>query len=180
MIPSGSPTLVITASCCKLLSVHQRADCQTATGAMARCTFDVLEHGNKGEPPPARKPRRQQRKQRGGGESQPARSSRCTVRTMLAFCFFNLNHKHNMVETKLMPPPNCSTRCQKLRGIPDFPSERITDLEAAIRQMRQLSCILDSRKDPKTKTNSTLHLQKASRGASRGASSPFQGGFKGA
>ena len=34
--------------------------------------------------------------------------------------------------------------CQKLRGIPDVPSQRITDLEAAIRQMRQLSCILDS------------------------------------
>ena len=34
--------------------------------------------------------------------------------------------------------------CQKLRGIQDVPSQRITDLEAAIRQMRQLSCILDS------------------------------------
>ena len=34
--------------------------------------------------------------------------------------------------------------CQKLRGIPDVPFQRITDLEAAIRQMRQLSCILDS------------------------------------
>ena len=34
--------------------------------------------------------------------------------------------------------------CQKLRGIPDVPSQRITDLEAAIRQMRQLSCIWDS------------------------------------
>ena len=34
--------------------------------------------------------------------------------------------------------------CQKLRGITDVPSQRITDLEAAIRQMRQLSCILDS------------------------------------
>ena len=33
--------------------------------------------------------------------------------------------------------------CQKLRGIQDVPSQRITDLEAAIRQMRQLSCILD-------------------------------------
>ena len=31
--------------------------------------------------------------------------------------------------------------CQKLRGIPDVPSQRISDLEAAIRQMRQLSCI---------------------------------------
>ena len=34
--------------------------------------------------------------------------------------------------------------CQKLRGIPDVPFQRITDLEAAMRQMRQLSCILDS------------------------------------
>ena len=31
--------------------------------------------------------------------------------------------------------------CQKLRGIPDVPHQRITDLETAI---RQLSCILDS------------------------------------
>ena len=34
--------------------------------------------------------------------------------------------------------------CQKLRGIPDVPLERITDLETTIRQLRQLSCILDS------------------------------------
>ena len=39
--------------------------------------------------------------------------------------------------------------CQKLRGIPDVPSQRITDLEAAIRQMRQLSCI--ARSPPVTK-----------------------------
>ena len=29
-------------------------------------------------------------------------------------------------------------------GIPDIPPQRITDLETAIRQLRQLSCILDS------------------------------------
>ena len=34
--------------------------------------------------------------------------------------------------------------CQKLQGIQDVPSQRVTDLEAAIRQIRQLSCILDS------------------------------------
>ena len=34
--------------------------------------------------------------------------------------------------------------CQKLQGIQDVPSQRVTDLEAAIRQLRQLSCILDS------------------------------------
>ena len=34
--------------------------------------------------------------------------------------------------------------CQKLRAIPDIPPQRITDLETAIRQLRQLSCILDS------------------------------------
>ena len=34
--------------------------------------------------------------------------------------------------------------CQKLRGIPDVPPQRITDLETATRQLRQLSCILDS------------------------------------
>ena len=35
--------------------------------------------------------------------------------------------------------------CQKLQGIPDVPAQRITDLETSIRQLRQLSCILDSR-----------------------------------
>ena len=34
--------------------------------------------------------------------------------------------------------------CQKLRGIPDVPTQRIIDLEATIRQLRQLSCILNS------------------------------------
>ena len=34
--------------------------------------------------------------------------------------------------------------CQKLRGISDIPPQRITDLETTIRQLRQLSCILDS------------------------------------
>ena len=34
--------------------------------------------------------------------------------------------------------------CQKLLGISDVPPQRITDLETAIRQLRQLSCILDS------------------------------------
>jgi hypothetical protein len=34
--------------------------------------------------------------------------------------------------------------CQKLRGIPDVPIQRITSLDEATRQLRQLSCILDS------------------------------------
>ena len=34
--------------------------------------------------------------------------------------------------------------CQKLQGIQSVASQRVTDLEAAIRQIRQLSCILDS------------------------------------
>ena len=34
--------------------------------------------------------------------------------------------------------------CQKLRGIPDVPPQIITYLEATIRQLRQLSCILNS------------------------------------
>ena len=34
--------------------------------------------------------------------------------------------------------------CQKLRDIPDVPPQRIIDLEATIRQLRQLSCILNS------------------------------------
>ena len=33
--------------------------------------------------------------------------------------------------------------CQKLQGIQDVPSQRVIDLEASIRQLRQLSCILD-------------------------------------
>ena len=34
--------------------------------------------------------------------------------------------------------------CQKLQGIQTIPSQRVTDLEAAICQLRQISCILDS------------------------------------
>ena len=34
--------------------------------------------------------------------------------------------------------------CQKLQGIQNIPSQRVTDLEAAIHQLRQISCILDS------------------------------------
>ena len=34
--------------------------------------------------------------------------------------------------------------CQKLQGIQNIPSQRVTDLEAAIRQLRQIKCILDS------------------------------------
>ena len=37
-----------------------------------------------------------------------------------------------------MLPPNFSITCQKLRGISDVPPQRITDLETAIRQLRQL------------------------------------------
>ena len=33
---------------------------------------------------------------------------------------------------------------QKLQGIQDISSQRVIDLEASIRQLRQLSCILDS------------------------------------
>ena len=33
---------------------------------------------------------------------------------------------------------------QKLRGIPEVPPQRITDLDNATRQLHQLSCILDS------------------------------------
>ena len=34
--------------------------------------------------------------------------------------------------------------CQKLQSIQNIPSQRVTDLEAAIRQLRQINCILDS------------------------------------
>jgi len=34
--------------------------------------------------------------------------------------------------------------CQKLQGIQNIPSQRVIDLEAAIRQLRQIGCILDS------------------------------------
>ena len=30
--------------------------------------------------------------------------------------------------------------CQKLQGIQNIPSQRVTDLEAAIRQLRQIGC----------------------------------------
>ena len=33
---------------------------------------------------------------------------------------------------------------QKLQGIQNIPSQRVADLEAAIRQLRQIGCILDS------------------------------------
>ena len=33
---------------------------------------------------------------------------------------------------------------QKLQGIQNIPSQRVTDLDAAIRQLRQIGCILDS------------------------------------
>ena len=33
---------------------------------------------------------------------------------------------------------------QKLQGIQNIPSQRVNDLEAAIRQLRQIGCILDS------------------------------------
>ena len=34
--------------------------------------------------------------------------------------------------------------CHKLRGTPEVPPQRITDLDNATRQLHQLSCILDS------------------------------------
>ena len=34
-------------------------------------------------------------------------------------------------------------KARQKQGIQDVPSQRVTDLEAAIRQLRQLSCILD-------------------------------------
>ena len=34
--------------------------------------------------------------------------------------------------------------CQKLQGVQNIPAQRVTDLEATIRQLRQISCILDS------------------------------------
>jgi len=33
---------------------------------------------------------------------------------------------------------------QKLQGIQNIPSQRVIDLEAAIRQLRQIGCILDT------------------------------------
>ena len=33
---------------------------------------------------------------------------------------------------------------QKLQGIQNIPSQRVIDLEAAMRQLRQIGCILDS------------------------------------
>ena len=44
----------------------------------------------------------------------------------------------------MLPPKLLGKACQKLQGIQDVPSQRVMDLEASIRQLRQLSCILDS------------------------------------
>ena len=48
------------------------------------------------------------------------------------------------VTTSQIPTKLLDKACQKLQGIQSVPSQRVTDLEAAIRQIRQLSCILDS------------------------------------
>ena len=45
---------------------------------------------------------------------------------------------------KLMLPPNCLTKHARSFRHPKHPSQRVTDLEAAIRQLRQIKCILDS------------------------------------
>ena len=50
-------------------------------------------------------------------------------------------HCAKSLQTRLML---LDKACQKLRGIPDVPPQRITDLENTTRQLRQLSCILDS------------------------------------
>ena len=43
-----------------------------------------------------------------------------------------------------MLPPNCSTRHARSFKVSKISSQRVTDLEAATRQLRQISCILDS------------------------------------
>ena len=50
----------------------------------------------------------------------------------------------NRLATSITATKLLDKACQKLRGIPDVPPQRITDLEATIRQLRQLSCILNS------------------------------------
>jgi len=44
----------------------------------------------------------------------------------------------------MLPPKLLDKACQKLQGIQNIPAQRVTDLEAAIRQLRQISYILDS------------------------------------
>jgi len=50
------------------------------------------------------------------------------------------------VDQQGFEPPTavCQKARQKLQGIQNIPSQRVTDLEAAIRQLRQIGCILDS------------------------------------
>ena len=48
------------------------------------------------------------------------------------------------VKKSKLPPNFLRKRGQKLRGISDVPPQRIADLDNATRQLRQLSCILDS------------------------------------
>ena len=57
--------------------------------------------------------------------------------TQLSLCQVTTSEVH--AATKLL-----DKACQKLQGIQDVPSQRVIDLEASIRQLRQLSCILDS------------------------------------
>ena len=86
-------------------------------------------------------------------QRKPGPKSSATRHQGLLFVFFsqsfsNINHSMTLCQvttsevdaaTKLL-----DKACQKLQGIQSVPSQRVTDLEAAIRQIRQLSCILDS------------------------------------
>ena len=55
--------------------------------------------------------------------------------------------------------------CQKLQGVHNIPSQRVTDLEAAIRQLRQISCILDS-----CTVSASYEVSQAQKATAKGAS----------
>ena len=59
--------------------------------------------------------------------------------TQLTLCQVTITTSEIDAATKLL-----DKACQELHGIQSVPAQRVTDLETAIRQIRQLSCILDS------------------------------------
>ena len=55
--------------------------------------------------------------------------------------------------------------CQKLQGVQNIPAQRVIDLEATIRQLRQISCILDS-----CTISASYEVSQAQKATAKGAS----------
>ena len=78
-------------------------------------------------------------------------------------------HCVKSLQRKLMPPLNCSTRHARSSRYPDVPSQRITDFEAAIRQMRQLSldnCTIPASYEVSQARKAILLMPRTAKGAS--------------